>query len=125
MKNVKSMENLDKLDSLLRQNPHGIRITDAARKLNVERSTVYDYLRTLDLKGLAHYEKGIAYPGTLEKNTKSTETQSSQIRTDANTKDLFALLLYYRTLEKNFGSKVAGETADTLEDLSRKFRFIP
>jgi DeoR/GlpR family transcriptional regulator of sugar metabolism len=63
MSNVQTMENLDKLEKLLQQNLHGIKITDVAKKLNVDRSTVYKYLYSLDLQGKAHYERGIAYPG--------------------------------------------------------------
>ena len=58
------MENLDKLDSLLRQNLTGIRIVDLARKLGVDRSTVYSWLQSLYHQGRAYYEKGTAYPGS-------------------------------------------------------------
>jgi len=62
MSNVQTMKNLDKLEKLLQQNRHGIKITEVAKKLNVDRSTVYKYLYSLDLQGKAHYERGIAYP---------------------------------------------------------------
>jgi len=62
MSHVKRMEKEDKCDKLLRQFPNGIRISILAQKLEVTRSTVYDYLNSLELKGKAHYEKGIAYP---------------------------------------------------------------
>ncbi len=62
MSNRKIMGNLDKLDKLLRQNPHGIRIRDIVTRLGISRSTVYNHLNHLDLKGKAYYERGTAYP---------------------------------------------------------------
>ncbi len=75
MSNGKKTKNLDKLDRLLRQNPHGVRITDLAGKLGISRSTVYDYLNTLDLRGKAYYERGIAYP---KRPSAKTESKSNE-----------------------------------------------
>ena len=75
MSHGKGMKKIDKLEKLLRQNRHGIRIVDASRKLGLHRSTIYKYLNSLDLKGLAYFEKGIAYPKkpTKEKSANVTK----------------------------------------------------
>ena len=65
MPNVKSMGNSDKILKLLRHSPNGKKINDIAKKLGIDRSTVYDHLNSLDLKKLAHYERGIAYLGKV------------------------------------------------------------
>jgi len=67
------MENLKELERLLQQNLHGIKITKAAKKLGVNRSTVYKYLYSLDLQGKAHYERGIAYPGEHSTQVKASK----------------------------------------------------
>jgi len=63
MSNGKGMENIDALEKLLQQNPHGVTITKCARKLRVHRTTIYKYLFSLDAREKAYYERGIAYPG--------------------------------------------------------------
>ena len=72
------MENEDKLEKLLQQNLHGIKIVNIAEKLDVDRSTVYKYLNSFDLQGKAHYERGIAYPGPSIENKSSSEKKSSR-----------------------------------------------
>jgi len=64
MSNVKLKGYLEKTYKLLLQFPNGIRITDLAKKREVQRSTIYDHLNTLELMVLAHYERGTAYPVT-------------------------------------------------------------
>jgi transposase len=61
-KKHQTQQKLDKIQAILRQNPHGIRITDLAKKLNVKRSTIYDYLNSVELKGKAYFQRGVAYP---------------------------------------------------------------
>jgi hypothetical protein len=72
MPNVRSMDNLDKAEKLLRQFPNGLSVENFAKKLGVKirgkpfvRSTGYDYLNSLEIRGLAHYVRGTAYPGKV------------------------------------------------------------
>ena len=55
------MENLDKLEKLLRQFPHGARAAELAKKMGVSRSAVYDYLNSLETRGKARNEHGLWY----------------------------------------------------------------
>jgi len=55
------MENLDKVDRLLRQIPSGIRAVEVAKKLGISRSGAYDYLNTLEARGKARNEHGLWY----------------------------------------------------------------
>ena len=77
MSHVDRMKNLDKLDKLLQQNPHGIRIINIAKKLDVDRSTVYRYLESKDLQGKARYERGTAYPGKPKLSTEQKPSPKS------------------------------------------------
>jgi len=56
------MENLDKVDKLLRQFPHGAKATELARKLGVSRSAIYDQLNSLEARGKARNEHALWYP---------------------------------------------------------------
>ena len=62
MSHDKSKGICDKISSLLRQNPKGLRIDKIATKLKIDRSTVYRNLESLELRGKAHYARGVAYP---------------------------------------------------------------
>lgn len=77
MSNVKTMRKVDKLDSLLRQFPHGIRIAEAAGKLGISRTYVYSLLETLKLQGKAYYENGIAYPGKPKISTEQKPSEAN------------------------------------------------
>jgi len=80
------METCNRILALLRQNRKGIRISEIVRKLHpIDRSTVYRNLGTLDLRGLAYFERGIAYPGKRrEKITKEQlELLKEMIRANA------------------------------------------
>jgi len=82
------MEKLNKLAKLLEQFPNGIRIIDLTRKLGVRsRSTVYDYLNSLERMGKAHYERGIAYLGRGKSyrnvSPEESELLKERIRADA------------------------------------------
>ena len=79
MTNVKLKKNPDKTYKLLRQFPSGIKITELAEKRRVERSTIYDHLNSLELRGLAYYERGTAYPQKPEssKEEKADSTHRS------------------------------------------------
>lgn len=61
-KHRETIEKLDKVERVLRQFLHGLRITDLAKKIETKRPTVYGYLNTLELEGRAYYQRGIAYP---------------------------------------------------------------
>ncbi len=56
------MENLDKVERLLRQFPNGIRAAELAKKLGIGRSRVYDYLNSMEARGKARNEHGLWYP---------------------------------------------------------------
>lgn len=60
------MENLDKLDKLLRQFP-GNRAVFYAEKLGWSRSKVYDYLNSLQLRGKTYSQNHLWYPSTEER----------------------------------------------------------
>ena len=66
MSHDKSKGICDKISSLLRQNPKGLRIDKIATKLKIDRSTVYRNLESLELRGKAHYARGVAYPESGE-----------------------------------------------------------
>jgi hypothetical protein len=72
----KGMKKIDKLQRLLQQNRHGIRIVDASRKLDLHRSTIYKYLNSLELRGQGYFERGIPYP---EKPIKDTSTKVTKL----------------------------------------------
>ena len=67
------MDNCERILALLQQNRMPIQISKIAEKLGIDQGTVYRHLRSLDLQGKAHYERGIAYlereaaaPGSAE-----------------------------------------------------------
>jgi DNA-binding FadR family transcriptional regulator len=76
----KFMENLDKLEKLLRQFPHGARAAELAEKMRVSRSAVYDYLNGLEARGKARNEHGLWYSTAIvqsepEKQAQLVETE--------------------------------------------------
>jgi len=76
MKNVKTMENLDNLEKLLRQFP-GERAVFYAKKLKWSRSKVYDFLGSLQIQGKGYSKDGLWY---LEGSSKpSIEKAPSEI----------------------------------------------
>jgi predicted ArsR family transcriptional regulator len=62
MHDGKTMDNCEKILSLLQENRKGISIENVVERLKIDRSTVYRHLESLDLQGKARYEKGVAYP---------------------------------------------------------------
>jgi predicted DNA-binding transcriptional regulator len=59
------MENSGRVLTLLQQNRKGIPINTIAKRLRIDRSTVYRHLESLYLRGKVTYKDGIAYP-TIE-----------------------------------------------------------
>ena len=72
----KKDDKMKKLEKVLRQFPHGIRIAVLAGKVGISRSYAYDLLQSLELQGKAYYEDGIAYP---ERKTQKKEEVAPSI----------------------------------------------
>ena len=62
MKKHKTIEKLDKVANEIQHFPKGKKISELAEKLGMHRSTLYDYINTLELMGRAYYQRGTAYP---------------------------------------------------------------
>jgi sugar-specific transcriptional regulator TrmB len=80
MLNGKFMENLDKVDKLLRHFPHGVRATELAKKLGISRSSIYDYLNSLAVRGEARNEHSLWYP----KNHAQSEPEQDELTGEAD-----------------------------------------
>ena len=72
------MENLDKLEKLLRQFPHGARAAELAEKMGVSRSSIYDYLNSLVARGKARNENGLWYSTALVQSKPEKQAQSAE-----------------------------------------------
>jgi len=93
MSNVKSMENLDKAERMLRQCPHGIRAADFMRKMGFRsRQTAYNYLNSLELKGKAYNEHGLWFPKEGKAQDSSLDTSVEEaMQKLAKKKDEFSI----------------------------------
>jgi len=78
MSDGKFKENLDKVDKLLRQFPHGVRAIELAEKLGLSRSAVYDYLNGLETRGKCSNEHGLWYSQASTRASSEKEEQSKE-----------------------------------------------
>jgi sugar-specific transcriptional regulator TrmB len=70
------MEKLDKCYSVVQQSgAKGIRVPEIAKKIGVYRTTVYSYLRSLDLMGKVESDQGIWRAKTGEQTIKPLEKE--------------------------------------------------
>jgi sugar-specific transcriptional regulator TrmB len=79
MPNEKDHETMKKLDKcynvVLQSSTKGISAVEIAEKLNVHRTTAYDYLRSLDLMGKVENKGGTWYAKTGEQTAKPLERE--------------------------------------------------
>jgi hypothetical protein len=80
MTHGKYMENLNKLDKLLRQFPHGARAEELAKRMGICRTRIYDYLDSLEVRGRARNEHSLWYPN--DANQSDTRQHESTAETD-------------------------------------------
>ena len=75
-KDRKLMDNLDKCFSLVQQNlAKGISAIDLAKKLGKHRTTIHNYLSSLELMGKVESQRGLWYPKTGEQTIKPLEKE--------------------------------------------------
>lgn len=77
------MEKVDKADRLLQQFPRGISAAELARKLGIHRTSVYDILNSLVLRGKAESRDGLWYPKTRSAENKAPEQVERERLVDA------------------------------------------
>ena len=88
------MNNLDKCNSVVQQNRKtGITADGIAKELNIHRSTVHNYLNTLDYTGKVRDERGLWYP----KENTSVETPKEMPK---ETSDNFEFYLKHGFISK-------------------------
>ena len=76
-KHHQTQQNLDRVVRILRQFPHGIRIIDLAEKVGVKRTTIYGYLKSLEMRGETSFQRGTAYPSKPESGSPTSSLSSS------------------------------------------------
>ena len=115
---------MKRLESVLRQFPHGIRIVELAEKLGISRSYAYDLLNSLELQGKAHYERGIAYPGKSQKGSKklSNEKKISKHLSKEEREYLERRAKFYENVEWIASQWDVFEPLKEYADISRKVR---
>ena len=75
-KDRKLMDNLDKCFILVQQNrAKGISAIDLAKKLGKHRTTIHNYLSSLELMGKVESQRGLWYPKTDEQTIKPLEKE--------------------------------------------------
>jgi len=70
------MDSLDRCYKIVLQNSvKGVSAVDIANQLNVHRTTVHNYLNSLELMGKVHNEHGLWYPKTVKQGIKPSDKE--------------------------------------------------